>query len=252
MICTLAGAQTNVKHLVEHDLNPETLRRELLAARPGATALFSTDETALYEQMLLEACQGMTLAAGRLDGFATAQARAQLGRQTEMLTLLRDLSASLASWLAGPSEQAARFERDVYRLALIRKLNKLEPFGIDEGDRYTDTLKLTDTFVEPDLLLTVWEEDTGAGFPVWRREPKRKQAASRSAGCGVPGVGGRPTVDGGGRGRGGQEHLPAMAGRVRGAGEFPRTACRLEPVDPLLHPPARLPGPGIPCAGSLR
>ena len=157
------------------------MRRELLTTRPGATALFSTDETALYEQMLLEACQGMTLAAGRLDAFATAQARAQLGRQTEMLTLLRDLSTSLASWLAVPSEQAARFERDVYRLALIRKLNKLEPFGIDEGDRYTDTLKLTETFVEPDLLLTVWE-DEGGRFPCLATS-RSANGAGRSAGC---------------------------------------------------------------------
>ncbi|MFZ1598256.1 MAG: NACHT domain-containing protein, partial [Anaerolineae bacterium] len=70
------------------------------------------------------------------------------------------LGLSLASWLNGPSEQAVRFEEKVYRPALVRKLDKLEPFGIDEGDRYTDTLKLTDTFVEPDLLLTVWEDVT--------------------------------------------------------------------------------------------
>jgi Leucine-rich repeat (LRR) protein len=179
VIRTLAGAQTDVEHLVARDLNPETLRHELLAARPDATTHFSADATALYEHMVWEACQGMTQVAGRLDGFATAQARAQLGRQTEMLVLLRDLAASLANWLDGPSERAARFERDVYRPALIRKLNKLEPFGIDEGDRYTDTLKLIDTFVEPDLLLAVWEEERGKAPAFGGDEPGRRAAGKQ-------------------------------------------------------------------------
>ena len=165
VIRTLAGARTDVQHLVEQDLDPNLLRRELLALRTDATAQFSADETALYEQMLWEVSQGMVQVAGRLDGFSTAQARAQLGyqrvmldQQAAMLALLQSLAPSLASWLNGPSEQAARFEKKIYRPALVSKLNKLEPFGIDEGDRYADTLKLTETFVEPDLLLTLWEE----------------------------------------------------------------------------------------------
>ena len=167
VIRTLGGASSDVQHLVERDLNPELLRRELLALRPDATVQFSVDETALYAQMLWEASQGMVQVAGRLEGFGTAQARAQLGnqrtmldQQDTMLALLQSLAPSLVSWLEGPSKQAARFEQQVYRPAVDRRLNKLEPFGIDEGDRYTDTLRLTDTFIEPDLLLTVWERES--------------------------------------------------------------------------------------------
>jgi hypothetical protein len=164
VIRTLGGARTDVQHLVDRDLNPELLRRELLASRADATAHFSANETALYEQMLREASQGMVQVSGRLEGFATAQARTQLGQlralldqQAATLALLQSLAPSLASWLEGPSQQAARFEQEVYRPALVSKLDKLEPFGIDEGDRYADTLRLTETFVEPDLLVTVWE-----------------------------------------------------------------------------------------------
>ncbi|MBK7203092.1 MAG: NACHT domain-containing protein [Anaerolineae bacterium] len=96
-----------------------------------------------------------------------------------MLSLLETLGPSLASWLNGPSEQAVRFEEKVYRPALVRKLDKLEPFGIDEGDRYLDTLKLTDTFIEPDLLLTVWEDVTEEtrrpASEDQHRKPSRKQ-----------------------------------------------------------------------------
>lgn len=170
VIRTLGGARTDVYHLVEQDLDPHRLRRELLALRPEETKRFSADETALYEQMLWEASQGMAQVAGRLDGFATAQTQAQLGnqramldRQDAMLALLQSLTPSLVSWLEGPSQQAARFEQQVYRPAVVEKLNKLEPFGIDEPDRLTGTLRLTDTFIEPDLLLTVWERDAEKG-----------------------------------------------------------------------------------------
>ena len=189
VIRTLGGARTDVQHLVEQDLDPDRLRRELLALRTDATAQFSADETALYEQMLWEASQGMVQVAGRLDGFSTAQARAQLGyqrvmldQQAAMLALLQSLAPSLASWLEGPSKQAARFEQEVYRPAVVRKLNKLEPFGIDEGDRYTDTLRLTDTFVEPDLLLTVWEQNPEK-IPEIGSECQASQPASRNGGC---------------------------------------------------------------------
>ncbi|MFZ2360977.1 MAG: NACHT domain-containing protein [Anaerolineae bacterium] len=170
VIRTLGGARTDVYHLVEQDLDPNGLRREMLALRSEATKRFSADETALYEQMLWEASQGMVQVAGRLDGFETAQARAQLGnqramleQQDAMLALLQSLTPSLVSWLEGPSQQAARFEQQVYRPAVVGKLNKLEPFGIDEPDRFSGTLRLTDTFIEPDLLLTVWERDSEKG-----------------------------------------------------------------------------------------
>ena len=186
VIRTLGGAKTDVLHLVEQDLDPDRLWRELVSLRREATALFSDDETALYQHMLREVSQGMVRTADRLDGFHTAQARAQLGhqralsaQQDQMLTLLQSLAPSLASWLNEPSEQAVRFEEKVYRPALVRKLDKLEPFGIDEGDRYTDTLKLTDTFVEPDLLLTVWEDVTEETrrppSEDQHRKPSRKQ-----------------------------------------------------------------------------
>ncbi len=190
VVRTLGGAQTDVQHLVEQDLNPKRLGHELVASRHDTTAYFSADETALYEQMLWEASQGMMQVASRLDGFSTAQARAQLGRrramlaqQAEMLTLLQTLAPSLASWLEGPTEQAARFEREVYRPALVHKLDKLEPFGIDEGDRYTDTLKLTDTFVEPDLLLMVWESESEKPLRSVAKSCSENPAANRSGGC---------------------------------------------------------------------
>ncbi|MGB3217535.1 MAG: hypothetical protein WBD79_09035, partial [Anaerolineae bacterium] len=186
VIRTLGGAKTDVLHLVEQDLDPDRLYRELVSLRLAATAQFSVDETALYQHMLREVSQDMVQTADRLDGFHTAQARAQLGRQRallaqqdQMLSLLETLGLSLASWLNGPSEQAVRFEEKVYRPALVRKLDKLEPFGIDEGDRYTDTLKLTDTFIEPDLLLTVWEDVTEEtrrpASEDQHRKPSRKQ-----------------------------------------------------------------------------
>ena len=162
------------------------LRRELIVLRPDAAAHFSSDETALYEQMLLEASQGMVRAAGRLDDFATSLAQTQLRHQTamldrqeEMLSMLQTLGPSLATWLAGPTDAALRFEQEIYRPAVIRKLDKLEPFGIEEGDRYADTLKLTDTFVEPDLLLTVWTDEPTPGrrqdFDERRGDIPRKQ-----------------------------------------------------------------------------
>ncbi|MBK7203093.1 hypothetical protein [Candidatus Amarolinea dominans] len=81
VIRTLGGAKTDVLHLVEQDLDPDRLYRELVSLRREATALFSVDETALYQHMLREASQGMVQTADRLDGFHTAQARAQLGHQ---------------------------------------------------------------------------------------------------------------------------------------------------------------------------
>ncbi|HSN74162.1 MAG TPA: NACHT domain-containing protein [Anaerolineae bacterium] len=185
VIRTLGGASSDVQYLVDRDLNPKLLRRELLALRPDATTQFSANETALYEQMLWEASQGMVQVAGRLEGFATAQARAQLGnqramldQQDTMLALLRTLAPTLVSWLEGPSKQATRFEQEVYRPAVVERFNKLEPFGIDVGDSFADALRLIDTFVEPDLLLTVWEQDTenihvsGSALP---RKPTGKQ-----------------------------------------------------------------------------
>ena len=67
------------------------------------------------------------------------------------------------SWLQGPDEAARRFEKEIYRLAVARKLNQMEPFGIEESDRYD--LKLTDTFVRPDLRLKVWAVESEEGRP---------------------------------------------------------------------------------------
>jgi len=136
---TLAAARIQPRMLIECNLDPALLSRQLAAARPDAAKLLSAAESALYERLLDEAARNITEIASELNGFTSAFSAAALQDQDKILAMLADL------WRR-PADADQEFQ-DKYNDIVQKQLDKLELFGLPTWDEAARTQRLTRVYI---------------------------------------------------------------------------------------------------------
>lgn len=126
--------------LLDNDLDPAKLASAFRKGRALPHAMFSADETALYERALDHTARYLVGVAQELPHFEPKAVGAVLGRLRRMDDQLEKTIDGVArierAIISGRNDAAAReqrFEAD-YREAVARKLDYLELFGADVSD----------------------------------------------------------------------------------------------------------------------
>ncbi len=132
---TLDKAQIDAQLIVERNLDPTTLADYLLGVSLHSTEHFSQDELALFRRIIADVSTYIVDIASQLPSF-TEQTFAEVLKREKYLieTVDRVLEEVVrireSSELANPKAEAARFETK-YLLAVKRKLDEVELFGVD-------------------------------------------------------------------------------------------------------------------------
>lgn len=139
LAATLAAARIQPRLLIDCNLDPALLSRQLATARPDAVKLLSAGESAVYGRLLDEAARGITQIATELNGFNTAFSAATLQDHDKILAMLGDL------WRR-PDAADREFE-DKYLALVENKLDRLEQFGLPRLDTTTRAQRLTRVYI---------------------------------------------------------------------------------------------------------
>lgn len=135
VVDTLRKSQVTSDLLIQCRLKPEVLNKYLLDVDPNACSLFSHNETAIYQRLLVEVSRGIITVAPSLEGFT-------LSFSTETLNQLDRIANELTENFAREQQTAAEFERK-YRAAVVRQLDRLEMFGLPRMDEITSRQSLS-------------------------------------------------------------------------------------------------------------
>jgi Leucine-rich repeat (LRR) protein len=140
----LDQASLDLQLVIEHDLDPLALERELRERSPGMAdkALLSGDGQQLFDLALREVCNYVSELATTLPRFSDAATIEMLRRESELLGLAKQILDELPSSQGTLSElgsDAVRFE-DQYRKEAARVLDRLALFGLggsESVERYS-------------------------------------------------------------------------------------------------------------------
>jgi hypothetical protein len=152
---TLEKTPITAQFVLDRRLDPIELANHLLKARPGATIGLSELETALYERIITETSRYIVDIASQLPAF-TERSFAELIKKGDQLVEICNKILSEVKRIQEGSEQtnseqnAARFETE-YRLAVGRKLDELELFGVDFTSSINRRHRLSVAYVTLDV-----------------------------------------------------------------------------------------------------
>ncbi|MDZ8221726.1 NACHT domain-containing protein, partial [Nostoc sp. ChiVER01] len=136
---TLQRAEVTNELLMSFNLDAKRLTPNLRSAYPKACKHFDRNETALYERILEEVSKGIIELAPQLQNFTLAATTETLHRLEEIITHHQTLK-----------EQSQREKTDFetkYRDAIIRKLDKLEVFGMGPMDDIATQQSLSTAYI---------------------------------------------------------------------------------------------------------
>ncbi|NEP14492.1 MAG: NACHT domain-containing protein [Symploca sp. SIO2C1] len=143
---TLVKVSLTPDILANIDLDGEKLKQHLLKANPEATKWFSSDEKALYQQVVAVVSQGLIQAAPQLEGFTLSITATTLQRTTTIIKRLEEIANQLKD-LREQSIQAADEFALRYRHIVQDKLDRLELFGLPRMDRLTSRQNLSMAYI---------------------------------------------------------------------------------------------------------
>ncbi|MBW8009969.1 MAG: hypothetical protein FVQ83_01835 [Chloroflexi bacterium] len=132
---TLDKTPITTELLIERNLDPKSIANLFNDSNPEVTKLFSEPEASLYHHMISEASQYIVDIASQLPAFNEQTVAEILVREDLILQVADQILEEVRRIREGterlnPEVKAAKFEKD-YRRAIIRKLDKLELFGVD-------------------------------------------------------------------------------------------------------------------------
>jgi hypothetical protein len=132
---TLRAVPITPDLLAAKDLDPTRLAKHFLDARPSATSGLSSGEASLYQRVIKETSRWIVDVASQLPAFTERTFAEVLKRENLLIDVVNRIYDELQRIRKGSEESnqeagAARFETD-YRLAVARKLDELELFGVD-------------------------------------------------------------------------------------------------------------------------
>jgi hypothetical protein len=152
---TLEKTPITAQFILDRKLDPIELANHLLKARPGATVGLSEPETALYERIVAETSRYIVDMATQLPAFSE-KTFAELIKKGDQIVEIANRILNEVKKIREGSEQtnheqtAARFETE-YRLAVGRKLDELELFGVDFASSVNRRHRLSVAYVTLDV-----------------------------------------------------------------------------------------------------
>jgi predicted NACHT family NTPase len=149
------------------DFDPAKITAELKSGRPLPRGQFSAAEEQLYERVLAEAIRYVVEVADKLPKFQVAHIKESLQRLSNLSEVVEETSKGvkrIEDWVHRQESdaEAQQFEVD-YRLAIIRRLDRLELFGADLSPE-SKRQSLSAAYVS--LNLQAGEEDRAEPLPV--------------------------------------------------------------------------------------
>lgn len=148
---TLGKVPTDVEFIVAQRMSVGRLNKIIIKSRPSATRDFSPDEVELYERLIAEASFAQVQMASLTESF-TGTFASKVLQDTELLI------STLGKLLREPDKISDEFERK-YRES-VKKLDRLEVFGLPKLERYSVQQSLSAAYisldVEPPVLSTEW------------------------------------------------------------------------------------------------
>lgn len=164
---TLEKTPITAQFILDRKLDPIALANHLLKARPGATIGLSEAETALYERIVAETSRYVVDMASQLPAF-TEKTFAELIKKGDQLIETANKILEEVKKIREGSEQtnneqnAARFETE-YRLAVGRKLDELELFGVDFASSINRRHRLSVAYVTLDVRKQIKTSSKSSG-----------------------------------------------------------------------------------------
>ncbi|MFA6545396.1 MAG: NACHT domain-containing protein [Limisphaerales bacterium] len=152
---SLEKTPITAQFLLDRKLDPTELATHLIRSRPAASIGLSASETALYERTLTETSRYVVDMASQLPAF-TEKTFAELIKKGDQLVevanrILDEVrKIQLSSATSNTGQDASRFETE-YRLAVGRKLNELELFGVDFASNANRRHRLSVAYVSLDV-----------------------------------------------------------------------------------------------------
>ena len=147
---SLEKTPITAQFILDRKLDPIELSLHLLKSRPEATVGFSEPESALYERIISEVSRYVVDMASQLPAFTERTFGELINKGDQILDTCDRILAEVkkireGSELANPEHSAARFETE-YRLAVGRRLDELELFGVDLSSSVNRRHRLSDEF----------------------------------------------------------------------------------------------------------
>lgn len=178
-VTTLAKADITADLVIKFNLKEEELCNHLLSFRPHATKDFSTEEAALYREMLCEASRHILKVATQLTGFTGSAFSEVLEGQDKLLGLLEKV-------LGDEEEAAIRFEKR-YRESVRDGMDRMDMFGVPRVDELQGRQSLTVSYItlqaeqyitgQPqearDLSAEAWDGGAPPAPGSWERDEMR-------------------------------------------------------------------------------
>lgn len=146
---TLGTVPTDVEFIVAQRMNVAKLREVITNSRPNATRDLSSDEVELYQRLLKEASFAQVQMTSLLESF-TGSFASKVLQDTEFLI------DSLNKLLREPDRANSEFERK-YREA-VKRLDRLEIFGLPKLERYSVQQSLSTAYISLDVEPPVVDE----------------------------------------------------------------------------------------------
>ena len=131
---TLAKVPTDVEFIVADRMNVARLNQVILKSRPESTRAFSSDEVELYLRLISEATFAQVQMASLLESF-TGSFASRLLQDNELLV------STLQKLLREREQENKEYGRK-YR-ATVKKLDRLEVFGLPKLERYSSQQSLS-------------------------------------------------------------------------------------------------------------
>jgi len=129
------GTKYPVEVLAKKDLDPSLVAELYLDTLPRVTAgeEFSVEELQLCERIIRDSAQYVVDIAGRMPSFTEKTLAEVLRRETWLIGRVDELIGDFRRVRKGGVAAEVKFEGD-YRLAVIRRLDELELFGVDVSE----------------------------------------------------------------------------------------------------------------------
>jgi hypothetical protein len=179
---TLREVPITAELVAEKNLDPTHLAKYFLGARPAATSGFSGTETALYERIIKETCRWIVDVATQLPAFTEKTFAEVLKRENLLIDVVNKIYDELQRIQQGSEQSnqelsAARFETE-YRLAVARKLDELELFGVDFASSVNRRHRLSVAYVTLSVEKRLAQSRTEAAATQMSKEDGPKSSPS--------------------------------------------------------------------------